>query len=136
MWCALLQATSQACQHDAMFTSIMREIVAQFRMDRAVLQDRGGLIIRQLCVCLGPNRVFLEMGKTPFLPASMGSFVSVQRALLLGNALASPSMQSMLKESLLAVMQSRRVSCACQCNGELHCAIIALWPASRSSESG
>ena len=62
----------------------MREIVAQFRMDRAVLQDRGGLIIRQLCVCLGPNRVFLEMGKTPFLPASMGSFVSVQRALLLG----------------------------------------------------
>jgi hypothetical protein len=28
-----------------------------------MLQERGGLIIRQLCLCLGPKQVFLQMAE-------------------------------------------------------------------------
>lgn len=52
-----LVVVSSACAEEGMFGPVMQELVLQFRNDRTVLQERGGLVVRQLCVCLGPHKV-------------------------------------------------------------------------------
>lgn len=46
---------------DSYFTSFMVNLLKLFCTDRRLLETRGNLIIRQLCVTLSPERIFRTM---------------------------------------------------------------------------
>ena len=55
-----LQLLSQISRNseDSYFTSFMVNLLQEFRTDRKLLETRGNLVIRQLCVSLSPERIY------------------------------------------------------------------------------
>lgn len=67
---------------DSYFQSFMVNLLSLFATDRKLLEMRGSLIIRQLCVNLNPDRIYRTLAEilerdevmTPRSPTFLGSF--------------------------------------------------------------
>ena len=58
-----LQLLSQISRNseDGYFTSFMENLLQLFSTDRKLLEVRGNLIIRQLCMNLSPERIYKKL---------------------------------------------------------------------------
>jgi hypothetical protein len=57
------QVLSRLSAQKEQFDRCLLELIALFNTDRQLLQKRGGLIVRKLCVYLGPERIFTSFAE-------------------------------------------------------------------------
>ena len=58
-----LLAQISASSEEAYFTSFMSNVLELFSTDRRLLENRGSLIIRQLCLHLNAERIFRSIAE-------------------------------------------------------------------------
>eukprot|EP00947_MAST-08B_sp_MAST-8B-sp1_P005184 g5184.t1 len=56
-----LEVLARISLDEAHFGQVLREVVDEFRRDRAILDTRGSLIVRKLCILLEAERVYIAM---------------------------------------------------------------------------
>ena len=49
-----------ACRHAQHFPEFMSALVSRFDKDRKLLQDKGSLVIKELCTLLPPEQIYRE----------------------------------------------------------------------------
>lgn len=93
-----LQLLSQISRNsgDEYFTSFMENLLQLFSTDRKLLETRGNLIIRQLCVSLSPDRIYKTLADCIEKEEDM-EFASIMVQNLNNNLITAPQLADLRK---------------------------------------
>ena len=93
-----LQLLSQISKNsdDSYFTSFMASLLQLFCTDRKLLETRGNLIIRQLCVSLNPERIYRTLAETLEKDEDV-EFASIMVQNLNNNLITAPELSELRK---------------------------------------
>jgi vacuole morphology and inheritance protein 14 len=93
-----LQLLSQISRHseDDYFTNFMISLLQLFSTDRQLLEHRGNLIIRQLCVSLSPERIYRTLADCIEKEEDI-EFASIMVQNLNNNLMVAPQLAEMRK---------------------------------------
>src|SRR5438067_1334373 len=93
-----LQLLSQISQdsEDDYFASFMVNLLTLFSTDRQLLQTRGNLIIRQLCVSLDPERIYRTLAEILEKDEDV-EFASIMIQILNNNLITAPELAGLRK---------------------------------------
>ncbi|EFE39043.1 hypothetical protein TRV_06278 [Trichophyton verrucosum HKI 0517] len=102
-----LQLLSQISRNseDSYFASFMVDLLQLFSTDRKLLEGRGNLIIRQLCMNLSPERIYRTLAdclekeevRHPFSPFNDIEFASIMIQNLNNNLITAPELADLRK---------------------------------------
>jgi vacuole morphology and inheritance protein 14 len=93
-----LQLLSQISKNseDSYFTSFMASLLQLFCTDRRLLETRGNLIIRQLCLSLSPERIYRTLAETLEKDEDV-EFASIMVQNLNNNLITAPELSELRK---------------------------------------
>ena len=108
-----LQLLSQISRNsgDDYFTSFMENLLQLFSTDRKLLETRGNLIIRQLCVSLSPERIYRTLADCIEKEEDV-EFASIMVQNLNNNLITAPELAELRKR--LRNLETKVVTLSCK----------------------